>query len=100
MSEWRWRPWTVPLLGGEQEISPDDWLLYDDEGRQVARISLVVGGPNNGKWRWSLQIRPDGERLNGGQGYCDTGKEARELCEARVPGAREGLRRATGGAAI
>jgi hypothetical protein len=25
---------------------PDDWTLYDAEGRQVARIMLVVGGPN------------------------------------------------------
>jgi hypothetical protein len=70
---------------------PDDWVLYDADGLQVARIMLVVGGPNDGRWRWSLQIRPDGERLNGGQGYCDTGTEARELCESRVPVAPEGL---------
>jgi hypothetical protein len=28
------------------EVCPDDGTLYEAEGRQVARIMLVVGGPN------------------------------------------------------
>jgi hypothetical protein len=76
---------SLSIIGGGREICPVDWVLYDAEGLQVARIMLVVVGPNGGRWRWSLQIRPDGARLHGGQGYRDLGTEARELCESRVP---------------
>lgn len=84
----RWR-WRRTMLCGE--VLPDDWTLYDGEGKQAARIRKEEGGPQNGRWHWAVQVGPDGQPRNGGTGYADSGREARKECEARVPGAVEAL---------
>lgn len=67
---------------------PDDWTLEDATGQPLGRIYAETGGPQGGCWFWAVQVAPDGTPFNGGTGHAASGREAREVVEARVP---EGL---------
>ncbi len=54
-------------------------------GDAVARIYKVRGGPRDGHWFWAVQIDEQFRPWKGGTGYSETGREAREAVEARVP---------------
>jgi len=69
---------------GDVEILADDWSLADG-GLSIARIYRVRGGPQDGRWAWFVQVGPDGAPRNGGAGYADDGRTAREACEALLP---------------
>jgi hypothetical protein len=64
---------------------PDDWTLEDDSGQPLGRIYAETGGPQNGGWFWAVLVALDGTPFNGGTGHTETGREAREAVEARVP---------------
>ncbi len=72
-----WWPTSFERPSGTVQIVPDDWTLYDNTGRPVARIYGYLFGPNAGRWFWTV--------LNAGAGYAATAAEAREICEAMIP---------------
>jgi hypothetical protein len=74
-------------IGGDVEIAPDDWTLLDPSGEPLARLYKVFGGPQDGRWYWTVLFRPDGSVGSGGTGFVAAGREAREACEARIPDA-------------
>ena len=74
--------WRRTDLNGE--IAPDDWTLLDPSGETLARLYKVFGGPQNGRWYWSVLFMPDGRVGKGGTGFTARGREAREACEARL----------------
>ena len=80
----RWRRTAFERIDRKVEAAPDDWSLVDETG-PIARIYNVVGGPNEGRWFWTVLIAKDGRPYNGGTGYTDTGREAKEACEALLP---------------
>ena len=80
-----WRRTAFTSISGDVEIAPDDWTLLDPSGEPLARLYKVMGGPQNGRWYWTVLFRPDGSVGNGGNGFTATGREAREACEARIP---------------
>ena len=57
----------------------------DPSGEPLARLYKVMGGPQDGRWYWTVLFMPDGSVGNGGNGFTATGREAREACEARIP---------------
>ncbi len=61
------------------------WCLELPNGDAVARIYRVRGGPRDGHWFSAVQIDEHFRPWNGGTGYCETGREAKEAVEARVP---------------
>jgi len=75
--------WRRTDLNGE--IAPDDWTLLDPSGEPLARLYKVFGGPQDGRWYWTVLFRLDGSVGSGGTGFAATGREAREACEARLP---------------
>jgi hypothetical protein len=72
--------WRRTDLNGE--IAPDDWILLDPSGEPLARLYKVFGGPQDGRWYWTVLFRPDGSVGSGGTGFTATGREAWEACEA------------------
>jgi hypothetical protein len=67
-------------------LAPDDWTLLDPSGEPLARLYNVSGGPQDGRWYWSVLFRRDGGVGNGGNGFAVTGREAREACEGAHAG--------------
>ncbi len=80
---YRWR--RTQLMGADGLQVVDDWCLELPNGDAVARIYKVRGGPRDGRWFWAVQIDEHFRPWNGGTGYCETGREAKEAVEARVP---------------
>ena len=80
-----WRRTAFTSISGDVEIAPDDWTLLDPSGEPLARLYKVFGGPQDGRWYWTVLFMPDGSVGNGGTGFTATGREAREACEARLP---------------
>ena len=80
----KWR--RTNILSADGSIRDDDWTLYADDGRNLARIYQVSHGPREGQWFWAVQIDTQGRPWNGGTGTEATGREAREACKARIPG--------------
>lgn len=80
-----WRRTTFTSAGGHVEIAPDDWSLLDSSGEPLARLYKVFGGPQDGRWYWTVLFQRDGSVGSGGNGFAATGREAREACESRVP---------------
>lgn len=74
--------WRRTDLNGE--IAPDDWTLLDPSGEPLARLYKVFGGPQDGRWYWTVLFMPDGSVGNSGTEFTATGREAREACEARL----------------
>ena len=74
------------LLGADGSYDPDDWTLYADDGRNLARIYRIEHGPQEGRWFWAVHVDRQGHLFNGGTGTEATGPEAREACEARLAG--------------
>jgi hypothetical protein len=85
MTRDRWRRTAFEDRGGNVEIAPDDWTLLDPSGEPLARLYKVMGGPQDGRWYWTVLFMPDGSVGNGGTAFTATGQEAREACEARIP---------------
>lgn len=75
--------WRRTSIDGRTTLD-DDWSLADG-GLSLARIYRYSDGPQTGRWAWFVQVSPDGTPGNGGTGVEDTGKAAREACEARLP---------------
>jgi len=75
--------WRRTDLNGE--IALDDWILLDPSGEPLARLYKVFGGPQDGRWYWTVLFMPDGSVGKGGTGFTVTGREAREACEERLP---------------
>ncbi len=80
---YRWR--RTQLKGADGLRVVDDWCLELPNGDTVARIYRVRGGPRDGHWFWAVQIDESFRPWNGGTGYCETGREAKEAVEVRVP---------------
>ncbi len=80
-----WRRTVFTSINGNDEIAPDDWTLLDLSDKPLARLYKVTGGPQDGRWYWSVLFMRDGSVGNGGNGFTATGREAREACEARMP---------------
>ena len=91
MTRNRWRRTAFEDRSGNVEIAPDDWTLLDPSDEPLARLYKVFGGPQDGRWYWTVLSRPDGSVGNGGTGFTPTGREAREACEARISGKRNRL---------
>ncbi len=83
VNEYRWR--RTKLLGADGRPVEDDWCLELPNGDAVARIYKIRGGPSDGRWAWFVQIDERFRPWNGGTGYCETGREAKQAVEARVP---------------
>ena len=81
--------WRRTDLNGE--IALDDWILLDPSGEPLARLYKVFGGPQDGRWYWTVLFMPDGSVGKGGTGFTVTGREAREACEERLPETRSAL---------
>jgi hypothetical protein len=45
-----WRRTAFASSGGDVEIAPDDWTLFDSSGEPLARLYKVMGGPQDGRW--------------------------------------------------
>jgi hypothetical protein len=82
MSRNGWRRTAFTSINGNVEIEPDDWTLLDPSGEPLA-LYKVMGGPQDGRWYWTVLFMPDGSAESGGTGFTATGREAREACEAR-----------------
>ncbi len=80
MAKYRWR--RTHLTGANGRPVDDDYCLLDDAGQAVARIYKVRGGPYDGHWFYALQVDEHGRPWNAGTGYCATGREAKQICEA------------------
>jgi hypothetical protein len=78
-----WRRTAFTSTTGNVEIAPDDWTLLDPSGEPLARLYKVMGGPQDGRWYWTVLFMRDGSVGNGGTGVTTTGREAREACEAQ-----------------
>ena len=63
--------WRRTDLNGE--IAPDDWILLDPSGEPLARLYKVFGGPQDGRWYWTVLFMPDGSVGNGGSGLHQRG---------------------------
>jgi hypothetical protein len=72
-------------INGNVEIAPDDWTLLNPSGEPLARLYKVMGGPQDGRWYWTVLFMADGSVGKGGTGFTATGREAREACETRIP---------------
>jgi hypothetical protein len=88
--DWRmtrniWRRTAFTSINGEVEVAPDDWTLLNPDGEPLARLYKVSGGPQDGRWYWTVLFRPDGSVGGGGNGIAESGRAAREACEARIP---------------
>ncbi len=80
MAKHRWRRTALTAAnGGPVE---DDYSLLGAAGQAVARIYKVGGGPYDGHWFYALQVDEQGRPRNAGTGYCATGREAKQVCEA------------------
>ena len=79
-----WRRTSFKRLDGSIDVAPDDWPLFDDNGRPLARIYITVSArmPDAAGSFWSRRY---GVPANGGTGVADTGREAREICERVLP---------------
>jgi hypothetical protein len=80
----KWRRTAFEDTAGNVEIAPDDWTLLDPSGMALARLYKVSGGPQDGRWYWTVLVRTDGSAESGGTGFVATGREAREAREARA----------------
>jgi len=81
----KWRRTIISGLDGKRDFNTDDWHLDGGLDHCYARIYKVRGGPQGDRWFWAVQVDVEGRSWNGGTGYADTGREAREACEARLP---------------
>ncbi len=75
-----WRRTAFKRLDGAVDIADDDWSLAID-GMSAARIYRWRGGPNDGRWFWTVQIGPGRVPFNSGTGNANGGRQAREACE-------------------
>ncbi len=80
VARYRWR--RTDLIAANGRPVEDDWCLCDADEQAVARIYKVRGGPYDGQWFYALQVDEQGRPWNAGTGYCATGREAKEVCEA------------------
>ncbi|MEK8121654.1 hypothetical protein WOB59_00600 [Methylocystis sp. IM4] len=80
----KWRRTSFKRLDGSIDVLDDDWSLSIG-GRSLARIYLLNGGPQDGRWAWFVQVFPEGTPGNGGVGVDDDGRAAREACESLLP---------------
>ncbi|MGO9238259.1 MAG: hypothetical protein ACLP4V_30760 [Methylocella sp.] len=51
----RWRRTAFESISGNVEIAPDDWTLLDPSGEPLARLYKVFGGPQDGRWYWTVR---------------------------------------------
>jgi hypothetical protein len=77
----KWRRTAFTRIDGAVDIAEDDWSLMID-GMSTARIYRVRGGSHDGRWFWAVQIGAGRVPFNSGAGNADSGREAREACEA------------------
>ena len=61
----RWRRTPFARIDGAVESVENDWSLFVD-GLSAARIYRVRGGPNDGRWFWTVQIGPGRVPFNTG----------------------------------
>jgi hypothetical protein len=85
MTKRLWRRATIENRSGDIIPLSDDWILYDANGAQLARIAKIRRGPPlGGKWTWTLFVDPNGFEASSA-GIEDIGTEARERVEALIP---------------
>jgi hypothetical protein len=72
-----WRRTAFTSINGDVEIALDDWTLLDPSGEPLARLYKVMGGPQDGRWYWTVLYMRGGRVGNGGTGFTATGREAR-----------------------
>ena len=58
MSRNSWRRTAFTSINGNVEIEPDDWTLLDPSGEPLARLYKVMGGPQDGRWYWTVLFMP------------------------------------------
>jgi hypothetical protein len=81
-----WRRTSFKRLDGSIDVAPDDWTLFDDNGRPLARIYHYSFGPNAGRWSGFILVARRMARLpTAGAGIAETGTGAREICERVLP---------------
>jgi hypothetical protein len=81
----KWRRTAFERLGGNIDVTEDDWYYREAEGRSLARIYQIKHSPNAGHWFWTVLIGPDGHPAGScGSGHAETGRKAREMCEDLV----------------
>jgi hypothetical protein len=78
----KWR--RTNLIGADGSLPEDDWTLYADNGRSLARIYFINHGPQQGRWFWAVQVDQQGRSFNGGTGHAGSGRQAKEECEVRL----------------
>jgi hypothetical protein len=84
----KWRRTTVERHGRMIMLS-DDWSLYDEEsGYAIARIFAERDG-----WSWVVRALIDNGLADRMSGWFQTGKRAREFCEAQTAGQFYKIRR-------
>ena len=57
-----WRRTAFASISGDVEIAPDDWTLLDPSGEPLARLYKVMGGPQDGRWYWTVLIQARRQR--------------------------------------
>ena len=80
-----WRRTAFESISGDVEIAPDDWTLLDPSGEPLARLYKVMGGPQDGRWYWTVLFMPDGSVGNGGAGFVDGRQFMRSWRESLLP---------------
>ena len=55
-----WHRTAFKSIKGEVEVAQDDWTLVNPAGEALARLYKVSGGPQDGRWYWTVLFRPDG----------------------------------------
>ncbi len=79
------RKWRRSAIVRDCRLTPlsNDWSLFDSaSGLEIARI--YAEDDLGGGWRWIIRRLRDGELVDSSSGWRETGKEAREYCEAQT----------------
>jgi hypothetical protein len=69
-----WRRTAFRSASGDVEVAQDDWTLLRPSGEPLARLYKVTGGPQSGRWYWTVLFRPDGSVGSGGTGFAESGR--------------------------
>jgi hypothetical protein len=54
-----WRRTAIANASGGVEVAQDDWTLLRPSGEPLARLYKVTGGPQSGRWYWTVLFRPE-----------------------------------------
>lgn len=84
MTQRNWRRAATVNRSGETVAISDDWILFDDYGEQLGRITRQRSGPMAGWWNWHTFVDAQGN-ASGLSGSAQDGPKAKATVEERIP---------------